>query len=167
MTPQQRVVALAAAGIASAAAVGHEGVRYVAYRDPVNIPTICVGRTTNVKMGDRATHEQCMKWLGEEMMRDIERVYSCHPNIDFTPGQLAAFADITYNIGPTPVCDRKNSTMARLLYAGDIAAACREFPKWNKARAFGVLVEFRGLTKRRAHNRALCLGETPSLGAKG
>lgn len=167
MSPQQRVVALAAAGIASSAAVVHEGVKYVAYRDPVNIPTICVGRTTGVKMGDTATHEQCMKWLGEEMMRDIEQVLKCHPKLEFTPPQLAAFADITYNIGPTPVCSQPNSTMARLLAAGDIAAACREFPKWNKARVFGVLVPFPGLTKRRAHNQALCEGRVPSLGVKG
>jgi GH24 family phage-related lysozyme (muramidase) len=167
MTPQQRTAALAAVGIASSAAVGHEGIRYLAYYDPVKIPTICVGRTTNVKMGDRATHEQCMKWLGEEMMRDIERVQTCHPHIDFTPPQLAAFADITYNVGPKPVCDPKNSTRARLLDAGDVAAACREFPKWDKARVFGVLVALPGLTKRRAANQALCEGRTPSLGAHG
>jgi len=43
------------------------------------------------------------------------------------------------------------------LKAGDIEAACREFPKWNKGRVLGVLVALPGLTKRRAHNMAQCL----------
>lgn len=167
MSPSRPLVAAAAASIATAAAVGHEGMKLVAYYDPVKIPTICVGRTQNVHMGDIATREQCMTWLGQEVMEAVEQVQRCHPNVDFTPQQLAAFADITYNVGPRPVCDITQSTMARKLAANDVAGACREFPKWDKARIFGSLRPIPGLTKRRAANQALCEGRAQSLGAVG
>lgn len=149
-----------AVAIASTAAVKHEGLRNAAYYDPVKIPTICVGRTTNVKMGDWATTEQCMKWLGQEMTDSIRQADKCIPqHVELTPGQLAAFADIIYNIGPRPVCDIANSTMARHLRAGNVIAACQQFPRWDKAKIMGVHVPLRGLTIRREHNRALCMGE--------
>ena len=148
---------MVAAALAASLATGYEGVKLVAYKDPVGIPTICAGRTSNVKMGDKATREQCVAWLGEEMMQSIETVERCHPKIDFTVNQLAAYGDIVYNVGPRPVCDTKASTMARLLAAGRVVEACREFPKWDKARVAGVLVSLPGLTKRRQANMQLCL----------
>lgn len=148
----------AAAAIVCACAVPFEGIRYVAYMDPVNIPTICVGETKGVKMGDRATHEQCMAMLGESVMIAMNKVWQCQPTAaaKMTPNQLAAFTDMTYNGGPTAVCDTNKSTMARLLAAGQVDAACDQLRYWNKGRLFGVLTEFRGLTKRRAANTLLC-----------
>jgi site-specific DNA-methyltransferase (adenine-specific) len=107
--------------------------------------------------GQTATLEQCLAWAGKDAMRAVEIVLDCNPNTDFTPHQLAAFADIAYNVGPRPVCDRKNSTMARLLEQNRALDACYEFPKWNKARLAGVLTPFPGLTKRREANKAQCL----------
>ena len=47
------------AALAIAIAAPAEGLRQVAYRDPVGITTICFGSTKGVKMGDTATFEQC------------------------------------------------------------------------------------------------------------
>lgn len=146
-----------AAALVMAALPAKEGVRYVAYSDPVGVPTLCMGHTKGVKLGMTATHEQCLAWAGQDVMAALNDVRRCHPELAFTPEQLAAFTDGVFNLGPKLVCDTKNSTMARLLKAGDIEAACREFPKWNKGRVLGVLVALPGLTKRRAHNMAQCL----------
>lgn len=147
----------AAAALVMASLPAKEGVRYVAYSDPIGLPTLCMGHTKGVKLGMTATHEQCLAWAGQDVMQALNEVRRCHPELAFTPEQLAAFTDGVFNLGPKLVCDTKYSTMARLLKAGDIEAACREFPKWNKGRVLGVLVALPGLTKRRAHNMAQCL----------
>lgn len=40
-----------------------EGLSTSAYRDPIGIPTVCVGETRGVKMGDRYTREECLEML--------------------------------------------------------------------------------------------------------
>jgi GH24 family phage-related lysozyme (muramidase) len=82
-------------------------------------------------------------------------VDACHPGLPVPV--LAAFADATYNMGPTIACDPTRSTAARLLRAKDFAGACRQLPRWNKARVAGVIVELPGLTKRRAEEMRVCL----------
>lgn len=141
---------------ATAIAVPAEGLRRAAYRDPVGIPTICFGSTRGVQMGDVATVEQCRAMLDAEMLEAIETVERCVPEL---PAEvLAAFADAVYNIGPRIACDPEQSTAARMLRAGDLDAACRQLPRWDKARVPGVgLVTLPGLTKRRAVEMELCL----------
>lgn len=153
MNRAQRVGA--AAGIAAALAIPAEGLRQVAYRDPVGIPTICFGSTKGVRMGDTATVEQCRAMLTREMLEAVDQVDRCQPGLPVEV--LAAFADAAYNIGPAVACDTARSTAARRLAAGDWRGACAELPRWNKARVAGVMVELPGLTKRRAAEREVCL----------
>ncbi len=141
--------------LATAIAAPAEGLRTMAYRDPVGIPTICFGSTKGVKLGDTATPEQCRQLLTAEMLESVDQVDRCVPGLP--PHVAAAFADAAYNLGPTIVCDRTRSTAARLLAAGRLIEACRELPKWDKARVAGMLVALPGLTKRRAAERDLCL----------
>lgn len=145
----------AAAAIATALAIPAEGLRQVAYRDPVGIPTICFGSTKGVKLGDHKTVEECKAMLTTEMLEAVNAVDKCVPNLP--PNVLAAFSDAAYNIGPTVACDTTHSTAARKLKAGDFAGACRELPKWDKARLAGQMVALPGLTKRRAAEMAVCL----------
>ena len=44
-----------------------------------------------------------------------------------------------------------------MLQAGDLAGACDQLTRWNKATVGGVLVELPGLTKRRHAARELCI----------
>ena len=141
--------------LATAIAAPAEGLRTKAYRDPVGIPTICFGSTKGVKMGDTATPEQCRQMLTAEMLESVDQVDRCVPGLP--PHVAAAFADAAYNLGPAIVCDRTRSTAARLLASGRLVDACRELPKWDKARVAGVLVALPGLTKRRAAEMDLCL----------
>jgi sRNA-binding protein len=90
------------------------------------------------------------------MREALQIVERCVPGLPVRV--LAAFGDAVYNIGPTVACDVTKSTAARMLKAGQLEQACRQLPRWNKARVFGVLTELLGLTKRRKLEMAVCLG---------
>lgn len=144
-----------ALALATAIAIPAEGLRQIAYRDPVGILTICYGDTNNVKPGQYATLDECKARLDKEMLHAIEAVERCVPNLP--SNVLAAFGDAAYNAGERIACDTNRSTAARLLKAGDIQGACRQLPRWNKASVGGVMVELPGLTKRRQKEMELCL----------
>jgi len=145
----KRVLALAL-GLALPA----EGLRQVAYYDPPGILTVCYGTTgKDVIKGKHYSLDECRNLLERDMLAAIETVERCHPGLP--DNVLAAFGDAVYNIGPTVAC---NSTASKHLGAGNINAACDQLPRWNKAKVMGVYVELPGLTKRRAKERALCLG---------
>ena len=153
MTPAQKKAS--ALALAAALAAPCEGIRQVAYRDVTGLPTICMGSTHGVKMGDFRTIPECRAMLTSEMSAFIDAVDKCAPGLP--PNVLAAFSDAAYNLGPAIACDTKRSTAARKLKAGDITGACNELPKWDKARVAGVNVSLPGLTKRRNLERDLCL----------
>ena len=141
------------AALATAIAVPAEGLRQWAYYDPPGILTVCYGHTgPDVERGRKYSLEECRAFLTADMMEAVNAVENCHPNL---PANVhAAFADAVYNLGPSVAC---NSTAARYLAAGDFPSACRELPRWNKARVAGALVPLPGLTKRRQKEMELCL----------
>lgn len=149
MKPDRKTIA----AIAMALAIPAEGLRQVAYRDPVGIMTVCYGTTgKDVVKGKTYSLEECRAFLERDMLEAITIVELCHPGL---PDKvLAAFSDAVYNIGPNVAC---NSTANKHLKAGDYVAACNELPKWNKARMAGQMVALPGLTKRREAERRLCL----------
>lgn len=146
----------AAAAIATALAIPAEGLRRVAYYDPPGILTVCYGDTQNVQKNRVYSLEECRERLDRRMMEAIEIVERCVPGLP--ENVLAAFGDSVYNIGPKIACDTRNSTAARMLKAGNIAGACAQLPRWNKARVAGVMVELPGLTKRRKAAQIVCEG---------
>lgn len=151
----------AAAAMAIAIAIPAEGLRQTAYYDPPGILTVCYGSTHDVEAGRRYTLAECRARLDADMQAALAAVERCAPGL---PAEtLAAFGDAVYNLGPIIVCNKAKSTAARLLAAGDIAAACRQMPRWDKTRIAGVVVTLPGLTKRRAAERDLCLRGVQSL----
>ena len=153
MTPNQRKAA--AAVLATAIAVPAEGLRQKAYFDPPGILTVCYGHTGQVDKAKTYSLTECKALLSKDMTDAIDAVDKCQPGLP-TP-VLAAFGDAVYNLGPRIACDVRQSTAARKLKAGDIAGACTELSKWDKAIVAGFMVPLPGLTKRRAAERALCL----------
>lgn len=138
--------------IATSLAVPAEGLRQYAYYDPPGILTVCYGHTGGVVKDKKYSLEECKGLLDKDMLNAVEQVERCHPGL---PENVhAAFADAVYNLGPKVACD---STASKLLSAGDVQGACRELPKWNKARVAGALVPLPGLTKRRNAEMMLCL----------
>ena len=146
----------AALALATAIAVPAEGLRQYAYYDPPGILTVCYGHTgPDVVKGKKFSLDECKALLNQDMLTALATVERCVPGLPVEV--LAAFGDAVFNLGPTIVCDKTKSTAARLLAKGDLAPACEQLPRWNKARIAGVPVELPGLTKRRGLERDLCL----------
>ena len=145
----------AAASLAVAIAIPAEGLRQWAYYDPPGILTVCYGSTTDVQKGKKYSLDECKARLDDDMRAAIATVDACAPGLPVPV--LAAFGDAVYNIGPKIACDTTHSTAARLLKAGDLAGACQQLPRWDKASVGGVMVSLPGLTKRRAKEMDLCL----------
>lgn len=143
--------ALAAAAVALIGA--WEGVRTVAYRDIVGVPTVCFGETRGVKMGDRYTMEECRAMLGDGIVEFEAGMRKCLTRPDAVPEKAyVAFLSVTYNIGQRAFC---GSSMARLANAGNYRGACEALTAWNKAG--GRVVP--GLVNRRADERRICLSD--------
>lgn len=141
--------ALMAAAVALVGA--WEGVRTVAYRDVVGIPTVCFGETRGVKMGDRYSMDECKAMLGDALVEFETGMRACLKNPDSIPAKpYTSFLSLTYNIGTGAFC---RSTVARRANAGDIKGACNAIPAFNKAGGRAL----KGLTARRADEQRLCL----------
>ena len=125
---------------------GFEGCRLAAYTDSVGRWTIGYGHTHNVLAGMTCTQEQAEIWL----RMDIQFAAACVNSmvkVQLTQGEFDALVDFTYNLG---VGSLKNSTLLKLLNAGDFHGAADEFEKWDKAG--GVVLA--GLLRRRKAEEA-------------
>lgn len=142
---------MALAAMAVALVGGFEGLRTIAYPDIVGVPTVCFGETRGVKLGDRYTVDECKTMLGDALAEFETGMRRCLKAPDSIPAKpYVAFLSLSYNIGTGAFC---GSTVARRANAGDIRGACEAVTAWNKAGGRVV----KGLTNRRAEERALCL----------
>lgn len=139
----------AAGALAITLVGGFEGLRLVAYRDPVGIPTACFGETKGIRMGMTFTRAECDKMLLDSLIEHETGMERCItvPIKDETHVALLSF---TYNVGVGAFC---KSTLVKKLNAGDTKGACNELLRWNKAGGMTLP----GLTRRRQEERALCL----------
>ena len=147
MTPKQKVVGWLA--IATVAVAGFESLRLNSYPDIVGVPTICYGETKNVKLGQKATKEECDAKLAARLVEFNNGVNSC-VTWNLRDNERAAAVSLAYNIGVDAFC---KSTVVRRFNAGDKAGACDAFLMWNKAG--GKVVQ--GLVNRRQKEREMCL----------
>lgn len=135
----------------------HEGFRANAYLDPIKIPTIGYGLTRyfhrpgapRVQMGEVISHDEAMYGLLYTLQMFMNEV-APRIRVPLTQNQIDAIASFVYNVGVTNFL---NSTMLRMLNAGDYRGAADQFPRWNRA---GGKV-FNGLVRRRAEERELFL----------
>jgi lysozyme len=140
--------------ICVATAGAAEGLRTVAYLDPVGIPTVCFGETRGVRMGDKYTVEQCKDMFSARLIEFDQNVRRC-VHVPMTEERRAAVVSFAYNVGVGAFC---GSTFARKLNAND-NSACDELRKWVYATKAGVRIKLPGLVKRREEERRLCMGE--------
>lgn len=131
-----------------------EGVRNHAYLDIVGVPTICMGHTKGVKLGDYMTDHQCNVLFEAELLEyreGLHQYFTTKTKAErLTPERDAAYASLAYNVG---IRGAGKSTATRRLNAGDIAGGCHALTWWN--RAGGRVV--RGLVRRRADECRLCM----------
>lgn len=146
-----------AGGLAIAVVGASEGIRQVAYLDPVGIPTVCFGETRGVKLGQKYSLEECRAMLRGRLEEFNAGIETCLTK-PLSETRRVAFVSFAYNVGVGTFCA---SSVARLHNAGS-DEACNALLKYNKARKAGVLIPLPGLTRRRAEERELCLGRIPS-----
>jgi GH24 family phage-related lysozyme (muramidase) len=143
---------LAGGGIALSTAITFvgqwEGLRTTAYRDVVGVWTVCYGETKGVRAGESYSKAECDAMLARELVAYEAALDQCltHP---VPVGMKIALVSWTYNVGAGAAC---RSTLVRKANRGDLAGACNELPRWN--RAGGRVI--RGLTNRRLSERAMC-----------
>lgn len=133
-----------------------EGLETAAYPDPGNRITgepwtIGYGHTRGVRRGDTCTEEQATAWLREDL-HAAEGAVRHLVDVPLAQGQFDALASFVFNCGATAF---GNSTLLRLLNAGDVATAAGQFKRWNRG-ADGVLP---GLVRRRAAERDLFISQ--------
>jgi len=148
MSPKEHRAKAGWAALAVAVVGGFEGMRTVAYRDPVGIPTVCFGETRGVHMGDRYTPEQCKEMLGDRLQEFDRGVAECVDVARMTPYRHAAVVSFAYNIGIGGFC---KSSFARRLNEGD-PRACDELEKYVYAHG----LRLPGLVRRRHEEAQLC-----------
>lgn len=153
--PKSKLVALVgttAAGLILATVSTWEGKRNDPYRDIVGVWTVCYGETQRPMR--RYTDAECSAMLERRLVDYAQPVLARNPNLAGRPNQLAAAVSLSYNIGQSAYA---RSSVARLFSAGQYRAACEGFMRWNRAGGKPV----KGLTNRRAFERALCLKGLP------
>ena len=142
-------LSLSAAGLVGIVAwEGYRGEAYIPV--PGDVPTIGFGTTEGVRMGDTITPPKAL----ERALTDVQKFEGALKRCVKVPlhqHEYDAFVSLAYNIGEHAFC---NSTLVRLLNAGDYAGACAQISRWN--RAGGRVVQ--GLVNRRAAERAKCEG---------
>lgn len=147
-------LAAVALGGAAAAIKPFEGLRLTGYADPIGIPTDCWGNTHGAVIGQTRTLEECEAMLQAEVRQTADRLGGCIER-ELTAPQAAALISWAYNVGTSAAC---KSTLVRQLNAGQPASVwCEQLTRWDYAGG----KRLRGLTRRRAHERDICLGSAP------
>ncbi len=149
---------LAAVAVAVPMGAYYEGIFPVGYADPVGIPTECIGETgPGVRVGvQRYTWDECVARYAPRLQRVWDDGLSTCIRQDVTIPQGAALISWADNVGLAAAC---RSTLVRMLNAGaEPETWCAQLTHWNKGTLLGVKFVLPGLTKRRASERAMCLG---------
>ncbi len=153
-----------AAGIALATGflIVHEGEVLGSYADPVHgwrVPTACYGQTgPHIRMGQVFTRADCRAMLDAELVTKAQQLDRCitRPLPDHS---AAAVLSLAYNAGTSDVC---GSTLVRQINAGQPPSVyCEQFSRWvyaGRKDCRNPANNCRGIVKRRADERALCLG---------
>lgn len=130
----------------------HEGKRLTAYLDSVGIPTIGVGHTgSEVALGQTITDEECLARLRADCAIAEAAVNDAVTAV-LNQDQFDALVSLTFNIGAHAF---KESTLLKMLNAGQYEDAAGQFCRWDKAGGR----EIPGLLKRRLAEADLFNGE--------
>ena len=144
---KQRVAALALAlsSIGALGIVAHEGMRKVAYVDPVGVVTVCAGHTKTAKLGQTKTEAECAELLKLDV-KDAERAVKRLVTAPLTQPQYDSLVSFVFNVGETNFA---KSTLLKKINLNDCWGAGAEFSKWTLAGGR----QLPGLVKRRADER--------------
>lgn len=140
-----------------------EGVILYGYKDPLGIPTKCMGDTRNVIVGKKYTREECAESMAQALIDHANPVIACSPEIlDAPPKVIAAVISFNYNTGA--FCNRKKTQLAALTREKSWPEVCDAlmYDKYGRPyfvtgkNRLGQRVFLKGLWKRREVEMALC-----------
>lgn len=118
--------AIAAVMSAAALLAGVEGLALKPYKDTGGVVTWCYGETRGKTPNTPLTKQLCYDMLQQSVVEEYAWVSKKLPGLN--PNQYAALVSFCYNVGRT-ACDQ--STLFRLVRAGDYAAAGKQFARWR------------------------------------
>lgn len=133
-----------------------EGLELEAYQDIAGVWTIGYGHTETAKSGMRINEREAEALLQRDL-RPREQALSRIVNVTINQNEFDALISFVYNVGVEAF---RRSTARKRLNSGNRIGAADALTWWNKATISGVLREVRGLTRRRAAERALFLTPT-------
>lgn len=142
----------AVAAVAATLVGGFEGLRQNAYPDPATGGkpwTVCFGHAEDVEPGDHYSIGECKALLVKDLDKYASGIESC-VHVPLPDKRYVALISFSYNIGIKGAC---NSSVIRLINAGQTQAGCDALLKYN--RAAGIV--FPGLTRRRQKEREYCM----------
>ena len=127
-----------------------EGCKLQAYLCPAGIPTIGVGHTKGVKIGDRCTVQQADVWLSQDL-EDAGAAVAMLVRVPLTQGQFDALVSFVFNLGARRLAE---STLLIMLNRANYAAAADQFSRW----VYAGSQKLPGLVTRRAAEAAMFTG---------
>lgn len=130
-----------------------EGLELESYVDPVGVWTIGYGHTETAGPDQKITEREAEQLLMQDL-RPRERAVESLASVPLNQNEFDALVSFVYNVGQNAF---RGSTARRRLNRNDRMGAADALTWWNKGTVNGVLVELRGLTRRRAAERALFL----------
>lgn len=125
-----------------------EGLSLKSYLCPANVLTIGYGHTGKDVVPNLTIGEEKAEDLLHCDLRASETAIEKAVTVPLTENQFSALCSLVFNIG---VGNFKNSTLLKMLNAGNYAAAADEFLRWDKSNGKPLA----GLTKRRRQEQAL------------
>lgn len=146
-----QISAAASIAVATPLIASWEGLETKPYKDIAGVWTVCYGETNNIDFNKVYTKEECDKMLASRVPYYYNAAMGS-VKVDIPITMRAAVTSFTYNVGPEAF---KKSTMLKKINRNDLHGACDELDKW--AYAAGMYV--RGLAKRRAAEKQLCVAE--------
>ena len=152
MSQRNNVAVLVLSAAAIIGIVIHEGYSDNAYI-PVagDVPTIGFGTTTGVKLGDKITPVKALKRALTDINAFEDALKRC-VKVPLHQYEYDAYISLSYNIGSKAFC---NSTLVKLLNAGDYDGACKQILRWDKFKGQPL----KGLTIRRQSEYKKCTGQ--------
>lgn len=149
----QRLTALGIVGVLGVAGASiyklEGGAVQTPYLDGAGIPTVCVGSTSAVVLGEKVSEAECIQRFGKDLRIAESHVERCTPNLPDAP--KAAFISFAFNVGGGAYC---SSTLARKANRGDVSGACAELFRW----VYIGKTKSPGLYNRRVKEYAICTG---------
>ncbi len=107
-----------------------EGVRYTVYRDVAGYPTVGIGHLVlpedGLRVGDRITHEQAMRFLHQDIAKAADGVRALVGHLPLYQHEFDALVDLVYNVGEGNVSAGESPRLNRAIAESDYEAIAEE-----------------------------------------